>query len=45
VTVATGGERAALYQRCAVAYPQLLGYQSLTTRQVPIVVIMRRGAA
>jgi deazaflavin-dependent oxidoreductase (nitroreductase family) len=45
VTVAAGGERSALYQRCADAYPQLLHYQSLTSREVPIVVIRRRASS
>lgn len=44
VTVAAGAERYSLYQRCAAAYPQLSHYQSLTTREVPIVVIARRAA-
>ncbi len=42
-TIAAGAERDALYQRCVAAYPQLAQYQSLTSREVPIVVIARRG--
>jgi deazaflavin-dependent oxidoreductase (nitroreductase family) len=40
-TIAAGPERAALYQRCAAAYPQLAGYQARTAREVPIVRITR----
>jgi deazaflavin-dependent oxidoreductase (nitroreductase family) len=41
VTVAVGAERAALYQRCVAAYPQLADYQARTAREVPIVIITR----
>jgi deazaflavin-dependent oxidoreductase (nitroreductase family) len=40
--IAQEAERAALYERFAVAYPQLAGYQEQTTRQIPIVIITRR---
>jgi deazaflavin-dependent oxidoreductase (nitroreductase family) len=40
--IAQETERAALYERFAVAYPQLVGYQEQTTRQIPIVIITRR---
>ncbi|MCW2931660.1 MAG: hypothetical protein JWM19_2622 [Actinomycetia bacterium] len=39
VTIAAGAERAALYQRCVAAYPQLADYQASTAREVPIVLI------
>jgi hypothetical protein len=39
VTIAAGAERAALYQRCVAAYPQLADYQARRAREVPIVVI------
>jgi deazaflavin-dependent oxidoreductase (nitroreductase family) len=42
-TVAGGEERRVLYERCAAEYPQLVRYQALTTREVPIVAIARRG--
>jgi deazaflavin-dependent oxidoreductase (nitroreductase family) len=42
-TVANGEERRVLYERCAAEYPQLAHYQATTTREVPIVVIARRG--
>jgi hypothetical protein len=31
-----------LYKRFAVTYPQLDGYQELTTRQIPLVILTRR---
>jgi deazaflavin-dependent oxidoreductase (nitroreductase family) len=40
--IAEEAERAALYERFAVAYPQLAGYQELTTRQIPLVILTRR---
>jgi len=41
--IAEEAERAALYERFAVAYyPQLDGYQERTTRQVPLVILTRR---
>ena len=42
-TVADGEERRVLYERCAAEYPQLAQYQAMTTREIPIVVIARRG--
>ena len=42
-TVASGAERRVLYERCAAEYPQLAHYQAITTREIPIVVIARRG--
>jgi deazaflavin-dependent oxidoreductase (nitroreductase family) len=41
--IADGEERRVLYERCAAEYPQLAHYQALTTREIPIVVIARRG--
>jgi deazaflavin-dependent oxidoreductase (nitroreductase family) len=40
--IAEEAERTALYQRFAVAYPQLDGYQEQTTRQIPLVILTRR---
>ena len=40
--IAEEAERAVLYERFAAAYPQLHGYQELTTRQIPVVIIARR---
>jgi deazaflavin-dependent oxidoreductase (nitroreductase family) len=40
--IAGEAERAALFERFAVAYPQLDGYQELTARQIPLVILTRR---
>jgi deazaflavin-dependent oxidoreductase (nitroreductase family) len=40
--IAEEAERTVLYERFAVAYPQLAGYQELTTRQIPLVILTRR---
>jgi deazaflavin-dependent oxidoreductase (nitroreductase family) len=40
--IAEEAERAALYERFAVAYPQLDCYQERTTRQIPVVILTRR---
>jgi deazaflavin-dependent oxidoreductase (nitroreductase family) len=40
--IAEEPERGALYERFAAAYPQLDGYQELTARQIPIVILTRR---
>jgi deazaflavin-dependent oxidoreductase (nitroreductase family) len=40
--IAEEAARTALYQRFAVAYPQLAGYQERTARQIPLVVLTRR---
>ena len=40
--IADEAEREALYELFAAAYPQLDGYQSQTTRQIPLVIITRR---
>jgi deazaflavin-dependent oxidoreductase (nitroreductase family) len=42
-TVATDEARAALYERLAVAQPQLVGYQAKTTRQIPMVSFRRKA--
>jgi deazaflavin-dependent oxidoreductase (nitroreductase family) len=42
-TIVTDPEREALYARFAAAYPQAAGYQAQTTRQIPVVIITRRG--
>jgi deazaflavin-dependent oxidoreductase (nitroreductase family) len=42
-SVVSGEERRVLYERCAAEYPQLARYQAMTTREIPIVVIARRG--
>jgi deazaflavin-dependent oxidoreductase (nitroreductase family) len=40
--IAGEAERAALYKRFAAVYPQLDGYQELTARQIPLVILTRR---
>jgi deazaflavin-dependent oxidoreductase (nitroreductase family) len=40
--VAGETEHQALYDRFAAAYPQLAGYQALTARQIPVVILTRR---
>jgi deazaflavin-dependent oxidoreductase (nitroreductase family) len=40
--IAEEAERAALYKRFAAVYPQLDGYQELTARQIPLVILTRR---
>jgi deazaflavin-dependent oxidoreductase (nitroreductase family) len=40
--VAGETEHQALYERFAAAYPQLAGYQALTTRRIPLVILTRR---
>jgi deazaflavin-dependent oxidoreductase (nitroreductase family) len=40
--IADEAERAALYERFAAAYPVLDGYQDLTARRIPLIVLMRR---
>ena len=40
--VTTCGERDALFERYAAVQPQLVRYQSRTTRQIPVVALSRR---
>jgi len=40
--VTTGEERGALFERFAAVQPQLMLYQSRTTRQIPVVALNRR---
>src|ERR1039457_4288651 len=40
--VTTGEERDALFERYAAAQPQLVRYQSRTTRQIPVAALSRR---
>jgi deazaflavin-dependent oxidoreductase (nitroreductase family) len=40
--VTTGGEREVLFQRYAAVQPQLVRYQSRTTRQIPVVALSPR---
>jgi deazaflavin-dependent oxidoreductase (nitroreductase family) len=40
--VADETEHRALYERFAAAYPQADGYQSLTARRIPVIILTRR---
>jgi deazaflavin-dependent oxidoreductase (nitroreductase family) len=43
--IAGEAERGALYELFAAAYPQLDGYQTQTSREIPLVIITRRQGA
>lgn len=40
-TIAANPEREALYELFAATYPQAVGYQAQTTREIPVVIITR----
>ena len=40
--IADPAEHQALYDRFAAAYPVLAGYQALTARQIPLIILSRR---
>ncbi|WP_261560253.1 nitroreductase family deazaflavin-dependent oxidoreductase [Frankia tisae] len=40
--VATGDDRARLYERYAAHHPQWATYQTRTTRQIPVIMLVRR---
>ena len=42
-TIAQGGERDMLYSRQAALYPQFAEYEQKTTREIPVVILTRRG--
>jgi deazaflavin-dependent oxidoreductase (nitroreductase family) len=42
-SVASGEERAQLYERQAKLYPQFADYAQKTTREIPVVVLQRKG--
>ena len=42
-TMAQGGERDMLYSRQAALYPQFAEYEQKTTREIPVVILTRRG--